>query len=454
MRWSLRYGAATLLALSLLGVYLYQRVDRALRHDANLMLESELAELLDELGDHEGESRADIARMVEPELAAAHPELRFSFQIFDPQGHIRYGHGTLHDAEVPVPAEVLASPGTRAFREVDLGASYPYWVLAAGAGEDGSVQVGIYSRAFVKSARRIRAGFLATIPICVVVSAGLGFFFAQSSLRPVSAIVAAARRIRSENLDERIPTTGTGDEFDQIADSFNDVLDRIRSSMETLRRFTSDAAHQLRSPLTALRSRLEVTLETEAVPEEARKLLEEVAGDVASLAETIDAMLRLSRSEAGFEPGQRVGVDLEPLLRSVIEFFEPMAREQGLALRLQAQAHPVVMGDPSWLRQLAVNLVENAIRYADPGARVEVELGVRGDEAAISVRDTGRGIAPEQLERIFDRFHRVDLDAGSPGSGLGLPLAQKIAVAHGGAIDVESALGRGSTFTVRLPLPA
>jgi len=282
---------------------------------------------------------------------------------------------------------------------------------------------------------------------------GLGLLFARGSLRPVTQIVSAARRIRSTGLDEDIPTTGSGDEFDQIAESFNDLLARIRSSMEALRRFSIDAAHQLRSPLTALRSRLEVTLETEPLSDNAQELLVALIDEVAGLADTVNDMLRLSRTEAGIEPERRVPIDLRALLRSVTDFYEPLAEQQGLRLQVHADCLATVVGDESWLRQMFVNLVDNALRHTPSGGRVDVDLVVVGDEVEAKVRDNGRGIPPEEIQRLREQL-LWDARPREPARGLGLILARKIAAAHGGSIDVASAVDQGSTFSVRLPAAA
>lgn len=448
-RWAVRYSLATFLVVAVLGVFLYGRIERALRQDARLILVNEMEEVLGGLRSDSNISAEDLAKLIGPEYAGANPELTLSYQIFDAAGRVRFGRGPLHDRAVPIPAEVLRT-GDPHFEEVDLGTNYPYWVLAAGAGQHGAVQMGLPSREFVRSARGIRNAFLATTPTALLLAGGLGLLFARGSLRPVTQIVSAARRLRSAGLDEDIPTTGSGDEFDQIAESFNDLLARIRSSMEALRRFSIDAAHQLRSPLTALRSRLEVTLETEPLSAEAQELLKVLVDEVAGLADTVDDVLRLSRMEAGIEPERRVAIDLWALLRSVTDFYEPLAEQQGVRLHVHADCIATVVGDESWLRQMFVNLVDNALRHTPSGGRVDVDLTVVGDVVEARVRDNGRGIPPQEIQRLREQLRGHARPCG-PATGLGLILARKIAVAHGGSIEVASAVDQGSTFSVRLP---
>jgi signal transduction histidine kinase len=450
-KWALRYGLATAVGVGILGAYVEGRLERALQDDARLLLELEVAELLAELRQMPGGGREQLAHMIEPELAGADPDLRFSFQVFARDGRERYGHGPLHDKAVALAPGILSREQATMFREIDLGDEYPYWVLCSDAGAEGYVRVAVNARVFIRAAERIRTVMLGMAPLALVLSGALGLALARGSLRPVREIVSAALRIRSGRLDEDIPRSGTGDEFDQIAAAFNQVLERVRSGMGALRRFSADAAHQLRSPLTALRSRIDVTLHTEVLASGMREFLEEMLGDVTQLSESVDAMLRLSHSEAGLDPEHRVEVEVGPLLRAVVEFFEPMAEQRQQALVLREEPIARVAGDVEWLRQLFVNLVDNALRFTPEGGRIEVDLAPGAGEVRVRVRDTGPGIPPEERERIFERFYGSGPRDGVVVRGLGLTIARTIARNHGGEIEVESAPGEGATFLVRLP---
>jgi two-component system heavy metal sensor histidine kinase CusS len=235
------------------------------------------------------------------------------------------------------------------------------------------------------------------------------------------------------------------------------MMDRIRRSVERMQRFSANAAHELRTPLNALRSRLEVTLEQERTPDEYRKALAETADQVAALSESVHAMLRLAQSEAGLHPEHRVPVDVAAVAREVVEFFEPLAAEQGVSLVLERAEDAPTSGEPAWLHQCFANLIDNAIRHTAEGGRVAVAIERQGaDAVCVRVTDTGIGIPAEEQERIFEPYHRVRAanGRGGAGAGLGLPLAREIARAHGGDLLVESEPGRGSTFRVRLPLDA
>jgi two-component system heavy metal sensor histidine kinase CusS len=249
-----------------------------------------------------------------------------------------------------------------------------------------------------------------------------------------------------------IPVAETGDELDQLAETLNEMIARIRQSFEKTQRFSAAAAHQLRTPLSRLQSQLELTLEDPELGAELRRSLRATLSDVEELAETVRSMLQLASSEAGLDPGRRTWVSVDPILESVVEFYEPLARERGLHLFRSGDSEARVLGDATWLRQLFANLVENALRFTrQQGGRIEVASEVTEESIVVQVRDTGIGIAADDLERVFDRFHALAQESGRAGSGLGLTIAREIARAHQGEITVESVEGSGACFTVTLP---
>jgi signal transduction histidine kinase len=280
----------------------------------------------------------------------------------------------------------------------------------------------------------------------------LGWLLARGSLRPVTAIARTARRISGANLRESVPTTGSGDELDELAHTLNEMIERIREGVERMHRFNSNAAHEMRTPLNAICSQIEVTLEKARSRDEYCKVLEEVLARARQLAEAVNAMLRLSRSEAGLAPGHVAPVAIAPLLGTLLEFFAPVAADRGIALEAGRFAEANVEGDAVWLRQLFSNLVDNAIKYCRAGDRIFLEARRRGEWLEVEVADDGPGIPTDRLGDIFDRFERGVAHPGQPGFGLGLPLAREIARAHGGRIDLESRPGHGTRFTVRLPV--
>jgi signal transduction histidine kinase len=452
-RWALGYAGVILASIAAIGFIVDRRAERIVLRDGETLLEFEAKRVAEWIQSGE----RDLQGVLSTSAAAADPDLKFGAAIFDAQGVRLAARGSAEQVDVPVPAALLAGETERAFGEIRAEGRYAWWVSTERADGLGYAQVTMYSRSFVRRAHRIRYAFLAGLPLAAATAAVVGIALARASLRPVAGIVESAHAVRGGALETRLPLRGTGDEFDQIAAAFNAALDRLQTSMEALLRFSQDAAHQLRSPLTALRGRIDVALGSEPADTDPRRLLGELSEDAARLSETVDAILALSRTAAGLHASQRREVELRSLLAAVVEFFDPLASEKGIALALREDAHAGearLHGDVSWLRQCFVNLIDNALRHTPSGGKVEVDLRREGGDAVVEVRDTGRGIPPAELERVFERFHRLEQPGDEPGMGLGLALAREIAQVHGGSIEVSSVPGLGSTFRVSLPLAA
>jgi heavy metal sensor kinase len=450
-KWALRYSVVTFVTISLLGIYVYSRVERRIRRDAELIAEIPLRNVTEAMKRNPGDVDR-VAEAIGREVSAADGDLRLGIQLFDEAGRLLIARGSFEQHPLPLPARVVDGRVAAYFWERELESGRLYYVMSARA-RGGFVQTAIYSRRFQRHADYIADGFFLALPIALLVTVGLGWLLARGSLRPIQRITATARRISGSNLDQEVPTTGSGDELDQLAVTLNEMMARIHESVDRIRSFSADAAHELRTPLAAIRNQVEVTLDKTRSGEEYERVLREVLDEVDRLTSGADAMLRLAHSEAGLDPSERVEVDLRTLLGDVVDFFSPLAAEGDVKLDLHADpAAPHVAGDPGWLHQLFANLVHNAVKFTPEGGSVLVELAAApGGGAVVCVRDTGPGIAPEQLEQIFERFHKVDASRSQTGFGLGLSLAREIAKAHGGAIDLETEPGRGSTFRVVLP---
>jgi heavy metal sensor kinase len=296
--------------------------------------------------------------------------------------------------------------------------------------------------------------FLLAFPAAVFLTALVGLLLSDATLRPLRRITATARRVSGANVREKIPLSGSDDELDRLAETLNEMLGRIEDSMSRMRRFNANAAHELRTPISALSSQIEIILERERTPAEYREVLGDAHGRVQALADVVEAMLRLARSEAGLDPEDRLPVAVADVLENVHEFFAPLADEGGVVLRQGPVPSVSVLGDTGWLQQLFANLVANAIKFTPEGGEVDVRADVREDRVCVRVCDTGPGIPPEDLERSFERFHRSANANGRSGFGLGLPIAREIARAHGGDVEIEKSDAAGTVFRVWLPILA
>jgi len=291
------------------------------------------------------------------------------------------------------------------------------------------------------------------LPVALALAAIGGYQLARRALGPVGRMAESARRISAERLNERLPVDNPSDELGHLAAVFNDAFARLERSFEQMRRFTADASHELRTPLTALRSVGEVGLQER--PDD--RLFADVVGSMLEeadrLTRLVDTLLTLSRADAGQLRLAQEPVDLVALARDVAGYLEDLAQEKGQRLEVEAAERVGVRGDWLVLRQAVVNVVDNAIKYSPDGASIRIRVGRDGERSWIAVVDQGPGIGPEHRDRVFERFYRVDKARSRElgGTGLSLSLAQWAVEAHGGCIELESEVGRGSTFRLGLP---
>jgi heavy metal sensor kinase len=289
-------------------------------------------------------------------------------------------------------------------------------------------------------------------PIAVLIAAVAGWWLASFGLRPVAAVTAKARQISVDRLDERVPVPKAADEVGRLADTFNAMLDRLEAGVEAQRRLIADASHDLRTPLAVMRSELDVALAAGDLPPEAEEVLASTAEEVERMARMVDNLLALAQADQGGLELFVRPVDLRDLAEATAAKLRPLAAAKGLDMTVSGDS-PVVSADRERLTQVVTNLVENAVKYTNHGA-VRLAAWQEGTEAGISVCDTGPGIPPEELIRVFDRFYRADTARGRAvdGSGLGLAIAQEIVHAHGGRIWAEPGTETGTRFSFALPV--
>ena len=278
-----------------------------------------------------------------------------------------------------------------------------------------------------------------------------GYALAKRGLRPVAEIAATARRVHSTHF-ERIPLHGLPGELHALAETFNGMLDRLQESFARLSRFSADIAHELRTPVNNLRGEIEVTLGKARTPDEYRETLGSALEECGKLARLIDSLLFLARAENPKMQVEREPFDLRRELESLRDFYDAAAHDAGVRLAVEVSGEiPVVLNRPLFQRAVG-NLIANALAHTPTGGTVTLSA-TRGEAGTtVIVRDSGRGIPPEHLPHIFDRFYRADpARASAGGVGLGLAIVKSIVELHGGTVNAESATDRGTTVTVRLP---
>jgi heavy metal sensor kinase len=286
----------------------------------------------------------------------------------------------------------------------------------------------------------------------LVVSLVGGWFLVGRALAPVSRISQAAAAMSAGDLTARIAVERTENELEQVALALNQAFDRLHLALENERRFTADASHELRTPLTTLSTEVEWALARDRSGDEYRRSLETARRAADRMRRVVERLLTLARADSGAMSLQRATVGLAPVVSDALAIVRPLADQKHVTIEARLDAATVV-GDRDRLTDLVTNLFSNAIQYNRSGGQVTVELWPDGGDACLRVRDTGTGIAPDDLPRIFDRFYRADKAraAHSGGAGLGLAIAKWIVEAHGGRIACQSTAGQGTEVLVRLP---
>jgi len=292
------------------------------------------------------------------------------------------------------------------------------------------------------------------LPLAILLSGFGGYLMAGRALAPMSRITAQARAINAERLDERLPVANRHDELGELAVTFNDLFCRLQLSFEEMKRCVSDASHELRTPLTIIRSVGEVGLGRHHDETGYREVIGAMLEEVDRLTLLIDSLLALARVEGLQHPSDAKPVDLGALADDVAFQFGVLAEEKGQTLTVERTGPVSVTGDSGLLHQVIVTILDNAIKYTQPGGRVRLRVNHTDSEAILEIADNGPGIAPENHQMVFERFYRVDVSRSRTveGFGLGLAIARRIVEIHGGRIEVSSAYQSGSVFRVVLPL--
>jgi heavy metal sensor kinase len=295
---------------------------------------------------------------------------------------------------------------------------------------------------------------LGTTPLILIVAAVGGYVLMSRPLRPVVTLTEQAERVGRTDLGERLPVIATGDELERLSLALNRMIERLEETVEHNRRFSADASHELRTPLTIIRGELELLLET---PGLALSIVEGAASaldESKRMSDIVESLMTISRLEGGGERMDLAPVDLVSVTRSTVENVKLLAEEKSITLNFAGMNSVVVAGDVMRLKQIIVNLVDNAIKYTSENGTVRVAVSASGSMAQLVVSDTGIGVAPNVLPLIFDRFYRADQARSrvSGGVGLGLAIVKSICIAHHGTISAESVEGQGTTFRVEIPL--
>jgi two-component system, OmpR family, heavy metal sensor histidine kinase CusS len=331
----------------------------------------------------------------------------------------------------------------------------PVGSLATPATQIDTIQIAIDVSQKAELLARYRFWFWAILLSTVAIFPLVGYQIARRGIRPVEEMATTARHISSTNLQERILSEGYPFELASLASTFNQMLDRLEESFERISRFSADIAHDLRTPVNNIRGEAEVALARARSSDEYRDVIESCLEEAVRLSDLIGDLLFLSRAESPLTDLRREQVDVRELLSGVREYYEASAADSGVTLTMTDTQEPVLAELDRTLLQRAVgNLVSNALAHTPPGGAVALGSNADSSSVRIEVSDTGVGIPPEALPRVFDRFFRVDRSRSqrSGGTGLGLSIVQSIASLHGGNVEIWSQPGHGTRVTLNMPV--
>lgn len=461
-RLTLWYVSALALILIIFGVAVYVMLSRALHRRVDQALSSTIEISIRSLTHdaQEGQSRESAAQSTAAELS--HPQQ--AMMIFDTDGKLLAEHPYEDNLHILLP-DLNAIPADEVYlytvtgegdandrhrlavRRVQIPpADTPYIILASQPLEAVEEEL--------ESLREIL--YLAT-PVLLLLAGLGGWFLARQGLAPVAEMARSARQIGSGSLDKQLPVANPRDELGQLATTFNELLSRLNSAFAEQRRFMADASHELRTPLSIMSAAAGVTLKkTHRGEDEYREAIEMMAEQTKRLSRIVNDLFTLARADAGRYPLQKKALYLNDLLDEMARTGGMLASARNVKLVVSDLEEAAFHGDEDLLRQMVLNLVDNAVKFTPPGGVVQLDLTRKENQYLLSVSDTGPGITPDAREHVFERFYRADKarsHANDGGGGLGLPIAKWIANAHDGELELAASGDDGTTFLVRLPAP-
>jgi heavy metal sensor kinase len=466
--WYTAALGATLLVFGA-NLYLDRRVTSAREVDQRILLEASLS------AGWLTESERVLGRVVtiddgvpalDPGIAAYFEGFLDYLVVTDPAGRPLFLSGEARALPAASTERLLAllrappkarAQGTFTFDEAVGPVRYVVERVPGSGGQIGGVLVAASVTSVLFGPEALLRSMILGLPILLVASVLIGYWLAGTALRPMEPMIAELEAITDgRSLHRRLEVPRTSEELGRLAAAVNRMFARLELSFTALHRFIADASHELKTPLMVLRAGVERTLTNPRTPPENLEALDTTLAEVNRMTELVENLLTLARADEGRARLAVAPCDLREPVSEAAETAGLLAEGEGITVSIRIPDHPVVLPlDQSRIRQLLLNLVTNAVKYTPAGGAIHLELDDRGQDVVLIVQDTGVGIAAGDLPHVFDRFWRGDPSrsrTGAPaGTGLGLAITRWIAEAHGGAIEVQSRPGRGSTFTVTLP---
>jgi len=357
------------------------------------------------------------------------------------------------------PAEVADFPPTSSDRRENIVQVGPYRYVRVAIARPGQhplhVRIGMSTKFLDENIGALMRLLIPVGALLSLLTPLAGYWLAVRATQPVADILHTAERLRPTRLGDRLPEQGSDDELDRLSRQINRLLDQVAAHVDRQEQFVADAAHELRGPLAAIQSSLEVAMAQDRSADEQRETLADVLEATRHLSKVANDLLLLAETSDATSPKRQEAVDLARVAGQAVGMFAGVAEERGIRLELETGSPPAVSGDAARLRQVVGNLLDNALRFTPPGGRLVVRVIAAGGDGLLTVRDSGPGIAAVELERIFDRFYKADPArthaSSSRSGGLGLAICKSLVEASGGSITIASRPGEGTEVCVRLP---
>lgn len=456
---TLWYSLSVMVILLIAGSFLYFRLKHKLIKEVDRTLLDESVEILQEISG--GKYIQNDIKITIEKMASNKKFHKISARLLDADKKTFITSKNFLNPNAQIYEESITKAeerGESTFETIRVeGMSFPYRVLTIPIYHGDSLkyilQISFYLKSTYKSVENIEENFMMLIPALIIFSIAGGWLIARKSLLPIEDINESARKITASNLSMRLSPTHAGDELDELINTINLMLNRLEESFRRIVQFTSDASHELRTPIASIKTGTEVILSKERTAGEYRELHENNLRELEKITKMISDLLILLRSDSGIKNLHPKSFNLGNTLKELQDTFMLISETKKVNLSTNGISGIQINGDETLLRRVFSNLLDNAIKYTSPGGCVNISLEDRKNEVIVRIEDTGIGISESDLGKIFDRFFRVDTSRSreTGGTGLGLNICKNIVELHKGKIEVKSKLGAGSTFEVTLP---
>ncbi|MDQ2715129.1 MAG: HAMP domain-containing histidine kinase [Chloroflexota bacterium] len=460
------YTAVFTLVLLLAGAVSYHYFERALEDNVNTSLQIQAHQIAEEIvvGNdtmtiHDATGSLSGITSDQPASTPDDPDTEALVRVLDTHGHVVRETPASQRLQIPsasMTQPLHGQPWEGTIRTVDGHEVQFYSQALTAQGKPFAIlQVGQSLTSQHALLDQLITFLLLVGALALLLCAASSYLLIDRAFAPIHHVIQTARRIKAGHLDQRIVLPAAQDEIHDLALTLNEMLDSLDQTMTRQRRFVADASHELRTPVAVIRNKTSIALLKPQKRQDYITVLQEINAETERLGHLISDLLALARGDEGHAPFEREPLRLDLLAEATAASARPLAEERDVQLTVHTDQPVTLVGDEARLIQVVMNLLENALRYTNPGGQVSLTVGTAQNRAHLVVRDTGIGIAQAHLPHLFERFYRADAareQTGGSSSGLGLAIVEWIVRVHGGTITVESQPGQGSCFTVMLPL--